>query len=498
MGTTGYRYRNQTIMRKDVFTGVDIGGTNTDIAVIGDEIIAKKVANTTSLVTIFSDISSAYRLSVSTSELLNRFLTGTKPDICTITIPGPGLARTGAVSGAIGHRGEVLDPINPDEVDTYIRQHMADAIAIIGKFSVRNPCLEEDVRKIAQRYYPDTGITVSHTLGYLNMPARMEVTTINAGLKKKISRLISRIRTFHDSFYFVSGDGGLVSKTRAYKNPMALYHSSPATAALGSYYLSRQKNCLVVDIGGTTTDIIPLVDGKPAIRQLIMNDQKTGIDAVWCETVPYGGDSRVMSDLMPWREGNARAFDGKKPTLTDAVNRAGIAEIGVFTSTGLSLAQARRALETYTKSIVSVINATQPGPLVGAGYLAPFLLPVIAHYSHRRYTIPEHASCANAVGAAVSRISISLHVHADTGRGIVLYNGVSHSIPKNTDDETLIHMATEELRHRAEKEGAPPSDIKDVIIDRFNAFDVVRGWQIDARIIDFIIRVAPGITSEAP
>lgn len=480
-----------------MFTGVDIGGTNTDVVVIGEEITAKKVPNSVAIEKILRDVSSDTRLAISTSELLNRFLTKTKPEVCTITIPGPGLFQAGSVHGAVGHRGEVLDPLNPDEVAAYIREHKADALAIIGKFSVRNPCLEEELEEIARKYYQDSNIAVSHVLGYLNMPARITATTINAALKKEISRITGQIKKSHQHFYFVSGDAGLVHPDRTYRNPVTLYHSSPATAALGSYYLSHQKNGLVVDIGGTTTDIIPLRDGKPVVRPLVIHTKKAGCNAVHCESVPFGGDSLIEKNLLPWREGYAQAYGGEKPTLTDAINRTGIADIGIRTSAGLSKEQAEQALETYFHSVDTVIHTLDPGPLIGAGFLAPYLLPEIASRSHRQYIIPEYASCANAVGAAVSRVSISLYVHADTGQGIVLYNGVQHPIRKNTDDDTLIFMATEEVQRQAQQEGAPPSDVREVFSERFFAYDIVKGWNVDARIVDFIVRIAPGITGEA-
>ncbi len=477
--------------------GVDIGGTNTDIVIINDDIHTEKLPTIRSLDAILKGIKNTGRLCVSTSRLLNQFLIGQRRTVHCITIPGPGLAHDNAVCGAIGHRGDILEDINPTEVEENIRTHLADSLAVTGKFSVRNPCLEEKVVAIARTYYADSCIASSHPLGYLNMPERMRTTRANAALKEEVSCLIRQILNYHNHFYFVSGNAGLVSKTRAYENPLSLFHSSPATAALGSYYQIK-KNGLVIDIGGSTTDLVPIADGLPVNGPLLVSGKKTGIHAVISDSIPYGGDSLVNPILVPRREGNARAFGGKHPALTDALNVTGITAIGDMDFPGISREAAEAALQTYLDCVCSRLKNSIPGPLIGAGYLAPYLVPLIAKESHRRYYIPEHASCSNAIGAAISRISISLHVHLDTGREILLYNGVPQPFPHDNDDEFIISSATEELQNRAAREGASPEDYRQVITERFSAFDVISYHSADARILDCVLRIPPGISKEAP
>ncbi|MBN1165887.1 MAG: hypothetical protein JXA44_02015 [Methanospirillaceae archaeon] len=484
-------------MTGNCLIGVDIGGTNTDIVIINDDIHTQKLPTVPSLDPILSGMKKTGRLAVSTSCLLNQFLIGKRKTVACITIPGPGLTADHAVCGAIGHRGDILKDINPTEVEDYIRTHPADSLAVTGKFSVRNPCLEEKVVAIARKYYTDSCIAPSHTLGYLNMPERIRTTKANAALKEEVAVLIRQVEKYHSHFYFVSGNAGLVSKTRACENPLSLFHSSPATAALGSYYQIR-RNGLVIDIGGSTTDLVPIADGLPVNGPLLLSGKKTGMDAVVCESIPYGGDSRVSPVLMPEREGNARAFGGKNPALTDALNVTGIAAIGNTDFPGLSREAAETALQTYLECVCSRLKNSIQGPLIGAGYLAPYLVPLIAKESRRRYYIPEHASSSNAIGAAVSRISLSLHVHLDTGKEILLYNGIPQPFPHDTDDESIISIAKEELQRRAAREGASQEDCRQVITEQFSAFDVITYYSADARILDCVLQIPPGISSEAP
>lgn len=150
-----------------MFTGIDIGGTNTDIALIDDDIRTIKVPNSKGLEHALQMAGAGGRLAVSTSQPLNAMVTGTAGRIRTITIPGPGLVYGGAVKGAVGPRGDVLEPVDTEEIENLLRGCRADGIAIAGKFSVRNPVQEEIVRDIARLFFDDEQIAISSPLGGL-------------------------------------------------------------------------------------------------------------------------------------------------------------------------------------------------------------------------------------------------------------------------------------------------------------------------------------------
>lgn len=481
-----------------MFTGIDIGGTNTDIALVDDGICTIKVANTSGLARALVEAGDTGRLAVSTSQPLNALVTGGGGIIRTITIPGPGLVYGGAIKGAVSPRGEVLEPVDTTEIERLLRGCRADAVAIAGKFSVRNPIQEEIVRDIARQFFDDDQIAISAPLGGLNFPARITTTNINARIKSRVAALARTISTTHPDFLFFTSDGGLCGQQRVINNPSLLYHSSPATVALGARYLSGKKDCLVVDIGGTTTDLVPLKDGKPVLETLYLGGKRTLITAVQADTIPYGGDSCIRNELLQLRSGNARAFGGSEPTLTDALNVLG-AEIGDSSrSCCLDREKAQAAVDHYVQVIGEIIHKKDPAMIVGAGFLAPYLIPDLAAKAHTAYLVPEHATSANAVGAAVSRISIQVHAHADTERGVLTLNGADYPLPKGKSDEELIAYAGDIVRAIAKMEGAPASDLQDIVVQQFSAFNVVRGGRTQARISSFVIGIAPGITSEAP
>ncbi|PKL59268.1 MAG: hydantoin utilization protein A, partial [Methanomicrobiales archaeon HGW-Methanomicrobiales-4] len=473
-------------------------GTNTDIAVIDGDIRTVKVPNSRGISHALKEASPEGRLAVSTSQPLNALVTGSGGTVRTITIPGPGLVYGGAIKGAVSPRGEILEAVDTKEIEQVFRSCHSDAIAIAGKFSVRNPVLEEIVRDIGRHFYDDERIAISAPLGGLNFPARINTTRINAKIKAKVVSLVDTIKTGYPDFLFVTSDGGLCGPVRAIDNPSLLYHSSPATVALGAGYLSGKKDCLVVDIGGTTTDLVPLSGGNPVLKPLFVRGERTLINAVVADSIPLGGDSCIRDELLRFRAGNARAFGGGEPTLTDALNVLG-ADIGDRSrSICLDQDKAEHAVSSYIDVISRIIHKMDPKIIIGTGFLAPYLIPDLAGAARTPYVVPDHAQSANAVGAAVSRISISMHAHADSGRGVLTLNGTDYPLLGKVPEDELISYASDIVRKMARQEGAPPGDLHDIAISQYSTFHVVRGGRVQARITDFLIGIAPGVTVEAP
>lgn len=478
--------------------GMDVGGTNTDLAMVDGEITSVKVPNTRGIRDVLAHIRSPGRLAVSTSTPLNLVLAGKPIKVHTILIPGPGLFWPGGIRGAVNHRGDIVEPIDPGEVDRHLAGSRGEVLAIAGKFSVRNPALEQEVASRASDYYANERIAMSHHLGIIDFPGRVATTKLNARMKAAVLSLAGEIGAERKEFFFFKGDGGIIPPSYAVRDPSVLYHSSAAAVALGAYYLSKEEECLVVDVGGTTTDLIALSGGKPRMELIVSEGERTVTTAVAAQSLPYGGDSLVQENLQPRRVGNALAFGGAHPTLTDALNVAGC-EIG---SAGSSQVLSRRAalnsLEDYYAHVSGAVASLGARRLVGTGYLAPFLVPEIARRTGASVTIPPHWACANAVGVAVSRISLTLHARFDSGRGIAVFNGEPQELRGMGDEEAVLAKCKKEAQQRALAAGADPRDIQDVQVLHYHSFDVIRSSYRSARIADVVVQIAPGITAEAP
>jgi hypothetical protein len=107
---------------------------------------------------------------------------------------------------------------------------------------------------------------------------------------------------------------------------------------------------------------------------------------------------------------------------------------------------AQRAVHQYLELVSSAVKEYHPHILVGTGYLAHYLLSDIAERAQTTGIVPEHAASANAVGAAVSKVSLEVHIHVDTERKRLTLNGLSYPYKDARDEEHLITYAMELIR----------------------------------------------------
>ncbi len=491
--------------------GIDVGGTNTDAAVVSEEIFTIKLPNELGLGRVLEELSKhvdlkSERLVISTSIALN-FVISKFNEIKTLTllIPGPGLnySNYGVVlKGCVNHRGDVVEGIDKDEVRRALNGRY-DNVAIASKFSVRNPKLEEDVKCIALEKFKEEEIALSYPIGILNYPLRINTTVLNAKIKKTIFELTNLIKKYVDRFYYYKGDGGIIPYELALQNPSLLYNSSPAAVAFGAYYLTREENCLVIDIGGTSTDFVPLKNGKPKIvEKAEIAGMRTAIRCVDSFSIPFGGDSVVRNGkLMPERLDKPIAFGGKYFTLTDALNCIGY-EIGNYKASREAGKEIFRDLndfevvvDQFLSNVADLIKQTEYDKIVGAGYLAPMLIPEIAKRANVSYKIPKHCEAVNAIGVAVSKVSLSLYARYDTTTGRAVYNGKVEKCPFGMgtipDDDEIVKSAIDKLISLAKEFGE--EDIGDVRVLYFNSYAVVRGGIRRGKIADVIVQIEPGI-----
>lgn len=481
-----------------MLTGMDIGGTNTDIAFIRDDILTMKVPNSRDILDPLTNVRISGRLGVSTSWPLNLYLTGEAKRVLVITIPGPGLAPGGTpVAGAVDHRGEVVEPLDPEQIHKVISESGPHSLGICGKFAVRNPALEWEVSAIARSYLDQDRIALSHPIGILSFPARTAAVRVNARIKEAVVGISRHLEGHFSQVLFFLGDGGLAPACIVQENPALLLHSSAAAVALGARYLTGTSDSLVIDIGGTTTDIIPLTLGKPVKKSLVIDGTDTLIPSVTVTSLPVGGDSQIHDNrLVSRRLGNARAFGGPVPTLTDALNGSGC-RIGDFHSSAVPAGTSpARVIDSYVRQVTRAIRGMETEHIIGTGFLAEFLIPKIAAAAKKTWEVPDNASCANAIGVAVSRISMVLCIHADSGKGRLTVNGIPGPY-SGLSDEDLIAWGFSEVRQRARRAGAPEDDVENVDLVSFRSYDVIREGRRREHITDLTVQITPGITGEA-
>ena len=208
--------------------------------------------------------------------------------------------RVGGGHDAAGRACETLDLRALDRAISGLEGSVA-AFAVAGMFAVRNPEHEIAVRDHL-RERTGLPVTCGHELSSrLDGPRRAMTCVLNARLVPTIQRLLEAAQRSFDGLgvsaptMVVRGDGALIGAEVARLKPVETILSGPAASLVGASHLTGERDALVSDIGGTTTDYALLVDGRPRIDSdgASVGGFRTMVEAVAMRTVGLGGDSEV-------------------------------------------------------------------------------------------------------------------------------------------------------------------------------------------------------------
>lgn len=207
-----------------------------------------------------------------------------------------------------GHKpaGDEQAPLDLAAIKAAVLQHAPKvaAFAVSGYFSVRNPAHEIAVRALI-RELTDKPVTCGHELtSKLDAPRRALTAALNARLIPQLQQLIRAVAGLLDKhgikapLMVVKGDGSLISAELALTCPVETILSGPAASLVGARYLCGEDTILVSDMGGTTTDIAMLRDGRPVLNKegATVGGWKTMVEAVAVHTYGLGGDSEIRID----------------------------------------------------------------------------------------------------------------------------------------------------------------------------------------------------------
>ena len=207
------------------------------------------------------------------------------------------------ISGKIDIRGKVKEELNIKDAKKAILElkGKVEAFAVSGYMSVRNPMHELDVAKLIKDLtgYP---VVCGHELSSeLGVYERTVTAVLNARLISLITDLIEAVKTnirnrgIIAPLMVVKGDGSLISEQVAMERPVETILSGPAASVIGGKVLSSIENGMIVDMGGTTTDIALLKNGKPSINEqgASVGGWLTRVKAADILTIGLGGDSSI-------------------------------------------------------------------------------------------------------------------------------------------------------------------------------------------------------------
>lgn len=439
--------------------GIDVGGTHTDAVLLdGDDILSTTKAPTSSDVKtgILDALDAVLSDSGVSGDRLRAVMLGTTQftnavverrelsPVAAIRIGLPSgdgvppmIGWPADIAAAIGghcyqldggflYNGEPLAPLDDAQVDRVIadiKSKRLTSVSIASAFSPMNPEPEFQVAEKLTRAIPDLRITLSHKIGRIGILERENAALLNAALLQFADRVVTSIgRALSDKgirapLFISQNDGTLMDAAFVREYPALTFASGPTNSLRGACRLTGLEDAIVVDIGGTTTDIGVLQDGFPRESNVVIEvgGVRTNFRMPDILAIGLGGGSLVEEDgrrIGPRSVGHqlveqGLVFGGEQFTATDLVVADGKVNIGDRSRVaGLSPSVIRAGIDTIQRMLEENIERMKPGrgpmPVVLVGGGAVLVTRKLRNASAMLQ--PEHADVANAIGAAIAQV----------------------------------------------------------------------------------------------
>jgi N-methylhydantoinase A/oxoprolinase/acetone carboxylase beta subunit len=544
--------------------GLDVGGTHTDVVLLDNAGLLREVKVTTDASDLFRsvlkgldavtegvDTAAIRRIVLSTTLTTNAIIQGTIPAVGMIVSAGPGIDpehfRTNphyvCVKGCIDHRGREIEPVRPEEIqaaaarfrDTGIRQ-----VGVVGKFSVRNPAHEIRIRELLGDSF-DTVFLGHRVSGNLNFSRRIATTYLNAAVypihKSFFDAVLNSLsaKGMHLPLRLLKADGGNMRLESSVEYPAQTIFSGPAASVMGAVAMATgDEDAIVMDIGGTTTDLAVLIGRAPVLdpHGITIGPYRTLIRSLETLSIGMGGDSAVRLrngrlTVGPDREGPAMLFGGSVPTPTDALAIVGDivhADCGracaglklLAASMGIPIeALADRVVETACRAMLEAaerltahINGkpvytlhefkegyqVRPRSILVLGGPAPYFARHLQRLTSMQVRVVPRWQVANAIGAALARTTCEVGLFADTEQRVASAP-VEKFLQTITDGYSLEAATTQALdllRVKALERGANPVYLEMEVVES-QQFNMVRGFTTSGKNIRIRVQVKPGL-----
>jgi len=573
-----------------MFLGIDVGGTHTDaVAVEGSKIMATAKVPTdhdnllhsirTSLRAVLSGMEPkcVKRLNLSTTLSTNSIVEGKTEDVGVIVSAGPGVDpenhRVGGhfhvVDGSIDHRGTEIKPLDQAQLGGALKACEKAGVrvyAAVGKFSTRNPGHEDRIEEgIRDASKGADFITRGHCLsGVLSFPRRMATAYFNSAVWRSYNDFAWAVEESVADFGLsaeinvLKADGGTMPLPASKDVPVQTILSGPAASVMGIISLCDiTQDCVILDIGGTTTDIAVFADGAPLIENkgMTVGSYPTLVRALKVHSVGIGGDSALhvsVNDIHvgPDRKGPSMAgceMSGGTsceiahgsgassealgrmcaPALTDAMNYLGISDFGDTQASKAGIERlaklwdmipermCRRAVAYAVEQIRAAVldlvyeinekpvytifellegKRVKPKKVYLMGGPAEAFSDLLAKSLGFEVIVPEHFAVANAVGAALTRSTMDVILFADTQKRRLFIPNLNIS-REIPRDYTLERAKEDAKRYLLEylRDRGTVVDETEPEIIEAGSFNMVDGYSTKGKNIRVRCQVRPGV-----
>ena len=485
--------------------GIDVGGTNTDAVLMDDLTVVSKIKTPTTE-DVTSGITTALKhvletsgtstgevaaVMIGTTHFTNAVVERRRlKQTATIRLGLPATAAlppmvdwpddlreaingsTHLVHGGYEFDGCEISKFDPAEIRGVAEQIAAkgiSAVAISSVFSPVNPDMEEKASAIVETVIPGAEITRSSEIGRIGLLERENAAILNSCLR---SLAVETITAFRRSIaemgitaplYLTQNDGTLMSADFAEQYPVLTFASGPTNSMRGAAFLSGLKDAMVIDVGGTTSDVGALTHGFPREASVAVDIGGVRTNFRMPDVYSFGLGGGTIVQPKPLKIGpqsvgfritqKALVFGGDTLTTTDIAVAAGIAEIGdrslvKHLDRKLVKAALDRIHEMSETAVDRMKTSADPVPVIVVGGGSILIHKELSGASEM--IKPDHFEAANAVGAAIAQIS------GEVDR-VYSLSGMSR-------DQALAH-AKSEASDKAIEAGADPDSIQIVDVE---------------------------------
>lgn len=302
--------------------GIDTGGTYTDSAIINldtGKVVVKAKALTTrndlsigisnSIAKLDVEYKDIRLVSVSSTLATNSVVEGKGCRVALIvvgneyskSIPIDDVLEISGGHTLNGEEKAVLDLAKAEEFVHNV-DGKVDGFAVSSYLSVRNPEHEIAIKEMINKITNHPVVCGNELSSKLGFHERTITAVLNAKLIPIITDLVASVKKvlkenrIDAPLMIVKGDGSLMGEDMAKERPVETILSGPAASLIGAKFLTKENNAVVIDVGGTTTDIGILRDGKPRLdpEGAMIGGWRTRVKAADISTSGIGGDSRIV------------------------------------------------------------------------------------------------------------------------------------------------------------------------------------------------------------
>lgn len=421
------------------------------------------------------------------------------------------------LDGGLEIDGREIRPLNTQQIRETTEKIVSlgiTAVAVVGVFSAldHQGKHENRCRWIMLEDYPHLEVVVSHEIGGPGLLPRENATILNAAIMAFARETVGGFRRAMRELglvcplYLTQNDGTLIDAGAAAKVPIRTFASGPTNSLMGAAFL-RDRNSeppaentqiLVVDIGGTTTDVCALLpSGLPrkAPNFVDIAGVRTAFSMPEVYSIALGGGSRVRVaedgnvTVGPDSVGHrltqeAMVFGGSTMTTTDIMVAAGQTNIGDQQKVNMiSQKVIEAAIQEIERLLLTAIDKMKVSAdpvlvlLVGGGSV------IFPSSMNIDFIEPTHHDAANAVGAAIAKVAGDVDII---------------EILAGRDEDEVVESVRQQAISKAVESGADERDVKVVELTKIPLQYVNnKATRILVKAVGSLQHVPQGIDDEA-